>query len=75
MEKEILELLTEAFPQIDFTESEQMVEDGILDSLTIVELVSCLSMEFDVDITYDEIVPENFNSLSAIVQMVEKLKK
>lgn len=75
MEKEVLELLSEAFPTIDFTASEEMVDEGILESLTLVEMISCLSMEFDIMIPYDEIIPENFNSVAAIVAMVERLKK
>lgn len=75
MREEILSLLNEAFPQIDFTESNTMVEDEILDSLTIVEMISCLSMEFEVHIPYEEIIPDNFNSLDSIVSLVERLKK
>ena len=75
MEKEVLELLSEAFPTIDFTESDEMVDDGILESLTLVEIISCLSMEFDIMIPYDEIIPENFNSVAAIAKLVEKLKQ
>ena len=75
MREEVLALLEEAFPQIDFTVSETMVEDDILDSLAIVEMISCLSMEFELAIPYEEIVPENFNSLEAIVNLVERLKK
>ena len=75
MEKEILELLGEAFPTIDFTASEEMVDEGFLDSLTLFEMISCLSMEFDIMIPYDEITPENFNSIAALAAMVERLKK
>lgn len=75
MEKEILALLEEAFPTINFTTSEELVDEGILDSLTLVEMISCLSMEFDVMIPYDEITPENFNSVAALATMVERLKK
>lgn len=75
MEKEILELLSEAFPTIDFTISKEMVDEGILDSLTVVEIISCLSMEFNITIPYDEIIPENFNSIEAITEMVQNLKK
>ena len=74
MEKEILALLEEAFPTINFTTSEELVDEGILDSLTLVEMISCLSMEFDVMIPYDEITPENFNSVAALATMVERLK-
>ena len=75
MKNEILSLLSEAFPHIDFTQSNEMVDEGILDSLTLVEMLSCLSMEFDIVIPYDEIVPENFNSIDSITELVEKMKK
>ncbi|MDD6036169.1 MAG: acyl carrier protein [Lachnospiraceae bacterium] len=75
MEKKVLELLSDAFPTIDFTASEELVDDGILDSLTLVEIISCLSMEFEIMIPYEEIIPDNFNSVVAIARMIEKLKK
>ena len=75
MEKEVLALLEEAFPTIDFTASEELVDEGILDSLTLVEMMSCLSMEFGIVIPYEEITPENFNSVAALAEMVERLKK
>ncbi len=75
MRQEILTLLQEVLPQIDFTSSKKLVDDGILDSLSIVSVISELSMEYDIEIPYTEIVPENFNSLDAIVAMVERLKK
>lgn len=75
MEKEILKLLSEAFPTIDFTESDEMVDDGLLDSLTLVEMISLLSMEYQIMIPYEEIIPENFNSIAAITKMVNSLKK
>ena len=35
MNETILKLLTEEFPEIDFSASDTLVDDGILDSLTI----------------------------------------
>ena len=75
MKQEILTLLQEVLPHIDFTASDALVDDGILDSLSVVTIVSELSMEYDISIPYEEISPENFNSLDAIMALVEKLKK
>ncbi len=73
MKEKILQILKEVLPQIDFTASDRLVDDGILDSLSIITLVSELSMEFDVDFDLDQIEPENLNSIDAIVNTVNRL--
>lgn len=74
MEQKILELLTEEYPEIDFTGSENLVDDGILDSLTITGIIAALTMEFGITIPYEEIKEENFNSIAGLAKMVEKLQ-
>ncbi|MCX4338297.1 MAG: acyl carrier protein [Lachnospiraceae bacterium] len=74
MREEILQLLSKENPEIDFTISDELVDDGVLDSLTIVSLIGTLSMEYGIDIPYEEIVPENFNSIDAMAAMVERLR-
>lgn len=74
MREELLQLLSTENPEIDFTASDELVDDGILDSLTIVSLIGTLSMEYGIDIPYEEIVPENFNSIEAMAAMVERLR-
>ncbi len=75
MREEVLKVLQEELPQIDFLSSNTMVDDGILDSLTITEIISILSMEFDISIPFEEIVEENFNSVDGLANMVERLQK
>ena len=55
MEQKILELLSDEYPEIDFTASDTLGDDGILDSLTITGIIALLSMEFDITIPYEEI--------------------
>lgn len=74
MEEKVLEVLSNEFPQIDFTASDALVDDGILDSLTIVSIISTLNMEFDIEIPYEEIIEENFNSIKGLAAMVERLQ-
>ncbi len=73
MEEKIYELLSEEFPAIDFKGSDTLVDDGILDSLTITGIIATLTMEFGITIPYEEIIEENFNSISGLAKMVEKL--
>ena len=73
MEEIVLQLLTEEFPQIDFAASDALVDDGILDSLTITGIIATLTMEFGITIPYEEIIEENFNSVKGLADMVERL--
>lgn len=73
MEEKIFELLSEEFPEIDFKESDTLVDDGILDSLTITGIIATLTMEFGITIPYEEIIEDNFNSIAGLAKMVEKL--
>ncbi len=75
MKEKVLALLRREIPEIDFTASEELVDDGILDSLTITELIAALSLEFGITVPYEELNEENFNSLEGIIAMVERLKK
>ncbi len=72
MVERVREVLEENFPEIDFDSSDELVDDGIIDSLSIVGMISALSEEFGVTFPYEEIVPENFNSLESIAELIER---
>lgn len=74
MEEQILKVLSEEFPQVNFRASDTLVDDGILDSIMITEVIAILTMEFGITIPYEEIVEENFNSIAGMAKMVERLK-
>ena len=75
MKEKVLAVLQEEFPEIDFTASEALVDDGILDSLTITGIIAALTMEFGITIPYEEIIEDNFNSVAGLAKMVERLQK
>lgn len=72
MEK-LLEILRSLHPDVDFENTVDLIDDGILDSLDIVTLVTEINCEFDVTIPAEEIVPENFNSAEALMELIERL--
>ncbi len=74
MEEKVLDLLSKVYPEIDFTSSEKLVDDAVLDSLTITGIIATLSVEFGITIPYEEIVEENFNSVGSLAAMVERLQ-
>ena len=72
MEK-LIEILTSLHPDVDFENNDALIDDGILDSLDIVTLVTEINAEFDVTIPAEEIVPENFNSAEALMELITRL--
>ena len=70
---EVLEILGDLRPDVDFKEEKALVSDGILDSIDIISLVQELDEEFDITIKPADLIPENFNSVEAISKLVEKL--
>ncbi len=75
MREEVLKVLNEEFPEVDFESSEALVDDGILDSLTITGIIAALTLEFDIVIPYEDITEENFNSVTSLAAMVERLQQ
>ena len=52
-------------------DSSQLLEEGVLDSLGVLELVNFLQDEHGIPIEDEELVPENFASIDAIAAFVE----
>ena len=73
MKEKVLSVLQAECPDVDFNASEELVNDGILDSLTITGIIAALTMEFGVAIPYEEIVEENFNSIAGLAKMMDRL--
>ena len=71
---ELLELLEDIKPTVDFRTCTGLIDDGYLDSFDILSIVSELNDAFGIEISPVDIVPENFNSAQALCNMVERLK-
>ena len=71
MRKQIMEILTEICPGIDFENEKALIDDGLIDSLDIVAVVTALMEAFDVALGVDDLTPENFNSVEAIEELIE----
>ncbi len=72
MKEKIIEFLTEIRPEFDFAESNNFIEEGMLDSFDIVTLVTLLDEEYKVSIDGVDILPENFSNIDAICQLLIK---
>lgn len=73
MEK-VMEILKELRPDVDFLTEKELIDGGILSSFDILNLVEELSDAYDIDIETDDIIPENFNSVEEIDQLVQRVQ-
>ena len=71
----VLEVLENIRPDVDFPAEEHLIDDGLLDSFDIITTVSDLNMEFNISINVAHLMPENFNTVEAMVELVEKLSR
>ena len=72
MRKQIIEILSEICPGVDFETETALIDDGLIDSLDIVAVVTELMEAFEVELGVDDLTPENFNSVEAIEDLIER---
>jgi len=71
---QLLKILSSIRPDVDFVNQKALIDDGIIDSFDIVALVSELSTTFDIEINVEHLTPENFNSVDAMMRLIEHLQ-
>ena len=72
MEK-LLEILNRLHPDVDFTAVEDLYDEGVLDSLDMVRLVTEIGQAFDISIPAEELIPDNFMNANTIMALIERL--
>ena len=73
-ETKLLQILTETCPGVDFTQETALVGDGFLESLDLVTIVSEIMATFDIELNVDDLLPENFNSVPAMLRLIQSRK-
>ena len=74
-ESQVLEILKDARPDVEFKTAQALIDDGVLDSFDIVSIISDLNDEYEINIRVHDLTPENFNSVEAVVKLVERKKQ
>ena len=72
MKERILKILSGLRPEFDCTMDVNFIEEGILDSFDVINLVTALDSEFGISIDGTDVLPENFSSVNAIVMLLKK---
>lgn len=73
--EEILEILREIRPDVDFENETKLIDDDILDSFDIISIVSEFNESFDISINVEDLEPDNFNTVEAMKNLIEKLQE
>ena len=74
MREKMLEILKTIRPDVDFEKEDKLIDDGILDSFDIIAIVGEFNEAFEVDIDVDDLEPENFNTVDAMLELVKRLQ-
>jgi acyl carrier protein len=67
----ILEGLAWSGPKHLLTDDYPLIENDVLDSVGIMQLVTWIESEFDIEIDDDDLAPENFETVATIASLVE----
>lgn len=75
MRETIIEILKSIRSDIDFENATALIDDNELESLDIVAIVGEFNEEFDVEISVEDLLPENFNSVDAMVELITRAQE
>ncbi len=72
--EELLNILSEIRPDVDFQNEEALIDDEVLDSFDIISIVGEINDQFDININVNDLLPENFNTVEAMWDLIQKLQ-
>ena len=71
----VIEILKGVHPEVDYEKETGLIDKRIFDSFDVVTIVGELMDEFDIEITAEHMIPENFNSAAAVYELVKRLEE
>jgi acyl carrier protein len=71
---ELLSILKGICPKVDFVNEKKLIDNGVLDSFDIISIVNELNEHYDIEIDVDDLEPDNFNTVEAMLELIEKLQ-
>jgi acyl carrier protein len=55
-----------------YADNASLLENGVIDSMNVIELVLFLEQQFAIQVADSEIIPENFDSIEQLSSFVQK---
>lgn len=74
MKEQLLNILKQLNRDIDFKTCNTLIDDRILDSFDVIFLVGEIRKKFGAEITVEELVPANFNSVDDMIALIKRLQ-
>ena len=74
MREQLLQILENAHPGVDYENETCLIDDKVIDSFDRIMVVTDIKEAFEVEITVDDLQPENFNSVDAMLALIERLR-
>ncbi len=74
MREKLLALLEDIRPDVEFEKEKKLIDDSILDSFDIISIAQEISETFDVEVNVEDLEPDNFNTIEAMMELIEKLQ-
>ena len=71
---ELIRILNTVRPDVNFEEENALIDDEILSSFDIIAMVSEINVQYGIEILVDDLLPENFNSVDAILELIERME-
>lgn len=72
--EELIRIMSEIRPDLDFTLEDKLIDDDIIDSFDIIAIVSEVNDFFGIEQNVNDLLPENFNSAEALYELISRLK-
>ena len=73
--EELLNILKDIRPDVDFVNETKLIDDEILDSFDIISIVGELNDHYDIEINVEDLEPDNFNTVQAMLELVNRLQE
>ena len=72
--EQMLEILKGIRPDVDFENEKLLIDANVLDSFDIIAIVGEFGEAFGVDIDVADLEPENFNTVEAMWELIQRLQ-
>ena len=71
--EDLIRIMSEIRPDLDFTKEDKLIDDDVLDSFDIISIVSEVNDFFNIELNVNDLLPENFNSAAALYDLIQKV--
>lgn len=72
--EELIKLLSETIEGVDFENEDRLMTDKVISSIDLTEIIAEIEDYYDIEIDMEYMIPENFESAQAMLNMIEELQ-